>query len=475
MVAVGRLIGLLRDVAIVPAVALFALLLICAPAPSPARAATNGKIAFEVPPDSAPSIDTVAPDGTAMAPVPGIPKDSANPAWNADGTRLAFSSTIAGTPDIYVINADGTGLQRVTHDPLGAIDPTWSPDGRSIAFTSVRNGVPDIYVVDLATGAETRLTTDPAVDQQPRWSPDGRLIAFVSNRSGAFQIWTMSPDGSNQRPLTSQPGQSADPAWSPDGKTLAFADDVNGVQNLYAIDLASGTVKRLTSGFGTDQFPAWSPDGNQIAFTRRGALYVMPAGGDVSGSSTRLVTSPGLDPVWAPLPAAAVVAASGTVTVTAPGASGGGAPASIGTVHTLSTGTRINATNGSVVVAFKLQAAPAAVPPSTALVVHAAFAVVQRTPTLLSLSIKRPSACSAKEASIARGSRRGMVRVRRGHYRILTNEVIAASHLTDYIVVTSCRGTLVKVTEGLVFVTVRHGHHRTVRLPAGHSFFAAHA
>ena len=284
----------------------------------------------------------------------------------------------------------------------------------------------------------------------------------------------MAPDGSNQRQLTSLPGDSADPAWSPDSQTLAFANRVNGFQSLYAIDVAGGTVRRLTSGLGTDQFPAWSPDGTRIAFTRAGALYVMPAGGDLSGSSTRFVTSPGLDPVWAPLPPAAAVATSGTVTVTGPGGSGG-APVPTGTVQTLPTGTQVNATNGSVVVAFKLQAAPAAVPPSIAFVVHAAFTAVGRTPTLMSLSVKRPSACSARSASIARAGRRGTVRVRRGHFRILTNEVVAASHLTDYLVATSCRGTLVKVTAGLVLVTVRHGHHRTVRVSAGHSLFVAHA
>lgn len=468
-----KAIALLRNAAAGAAATPLVLLALFAHVPF-ARAATNGKIAFELPSLTSSSIDTVASDGTALAPMPGLPADSANPAWNAEGTRLAFSSTAAGPPDIYVVNADGTGLQRVTHDPVGAIDPTWSPDGRSIAFSSVRNGAPDIYVVALATGAETRLTTDPGIDQQPRWSPDGRLIAFASNRSGSREIWTMAPDGSSQRQLTSLPGDSADPAWSPDAKTLAFANRVNGFQSLYAIDLAGSAVRRLTPGFGIDQFPAWSPDGKRIAFTRAGALYVMPAAGDLRGFSTQFVTSPGIDPVWAPLPAASAVPRSGTVTVTAPGGSGG-ATVPTGTVRTLPTGTRVDATNGSVVVAFKLQAAPAAVPPSTALVTHAAFTVVGRTPTLMSLSIKRPRVCSARSASIARAGARGVVQVKRGHFRIVTKEVIAASHLTEYRVASSCRGTLVKVTAGLVFVTARHGRRRTVEVAAGHSVFVAHS
>jgi hypothetical protein len=502
IVPLGTAIASIRGGAVVAAVTLLTLLAVFAHTTS-ARAATNGKIAFQLPGRTSSSIDTVAGDGTLLAPMPGlptatssegpVPADSANPAWNADGTRLAFSSTAAGGPDVYVVNADGTKPERVTHDPLGAIDPTWSPDGRSIAFTSSRNGAPDIYVVVLATRAETRLTTDPGVDQQPRWSPDGRLIAFASNRSGSLQIWTMAPDGSNQHQLTSLPGDSTDPAWSPDSKTLAFANSVNGFQSLYAIHVAGGTVRRLTSGFGTDQFPAWSPDGKRIAFTRARALYVMPAGGDLTGSKTLPVTKLGLDPVWAALPPPAAKAKSGTVIVSEPGGSGG-VPLPTGTVQMLPTGTRVNATNGSVEVAFKLQAAPAAVPKFTALVVNEAFTVVTRTPTLISLNVRGPTACSPRSASIGRAGKRHFLHIRdlsravvaraarkkrngrEKGYKVCRAHVCGGSRGTDYLVETSCRGTLFKVTAGLVRVTERYGHHRTLGVvSAGHSLFVAGA
>lgn len=438
-------------------------------APAPARAATNGRIAFEVPPDAAPSIETVNPDGTNPQPLLGAPRDSANPAWTADGTRLAFSSTVNGSPDVYVINADGTGLRRVTADPLGAIDPTWSPDGRFIAFTSLRNGKPDIYVADLAGGSVSRLTTDPAVDEEPRWSPDGRLIAFVSSRGGSFGIWTMAPDGSNQRPLTSQPGASSDPAWSPDGARLAYTNDVAGFRSLFSIDRSGGGEVRLTRGHGTDQFPAWSPDGAQIAFTRDGGLYVMSSKGELI-SGLQLLSPSAVDPVWAALPVPVATSATGAVTVRAPGSAG---PRPIGAAPDLPTGTRVDAADGSVVVSFRLQTAPAALAPSTALVQNAVFTVVKRTPENLSLRLQRP-VCGSRVASTARRRRRRTPRVtiRGGHQTTITREVIVASHLTAYLVAESCRGTLVSVTKGLVVVRVRRGRRRTVRVPAGHSFFA---
>jgi hypothetical protein len=203
----------------------------------------------------------------------------------------------------------------------------------------------------------------------------------------------------------------------------------------------------------------------------------MPAGGDLSGSSTRLLTSPGIDPVWAPLPPAALEATSGTVIVKGPGGFGG-APVPAGTVRPLTTGTQVNAINGKAEVSFKPQAARPAAPPSTAVVEHAAFTVIRRTPTLMSLSIKRPSACSPRSASIARRRHRkpppGKTHVKRG-IRTCTHEVCAGPRdPPSYLVETSCSGTLVSVEAGVVFVTIRHGHHRTVRLSAGHSRFFAH-
>lgn len=430
-----------------------------------AEAATNGKIAFQIPRAAGSSLSTINPDGTGLAPLPGLPPDSANAAWNADGTRLAFTSTVTGRTQVYVTNADGTGLRQLTSDPVAALDPTWSPDGSQIAFTSWRNGPSNIYVVPSAGGTPTQLTFDQGGDQQPRWSPSGGLIAFASARTGSRQIWVMAPDGSNQRPVTSQAGSPADPAWSPDSTQLAYS---NG-GSIYAISLSGGAPRALTADNGGDQFPAWSPDGSQIAFTRDGGLWREPLNGAPFGMVPTLLAPVGLDAVWAALPAPTAARAVGTVTVTAPGSS---SAMPISSASTLPTGTTVNALAGAVQVDFKLQAAPASVPPSTAVVRGAVFTIVKRTPSLLSLSLRPPACGRARAARRAPASHRATVRVTRGHYRVLAGHIIAASHLTAYVVTDTCAGTRVTVTEGLVIVTPRNGHGRTVRVAAGHTYFS---
>ena len=64
------------------------------------------------------------------------------------------------------------------------------------------------------------------------------------------------------------------------------------------------------------------------------------------------------------------------------------------------------------------------------------------------------------------------VSVHHGHAHIKTRQIIAASHLTAYVVRYGCAGTRVTVTEGLVDVTWLRGRHRTVHVSAGHSYLA---
>lgn len=437
-----------------------------------ADAATNGLIAFQTP-GSTPVIAAIDPgNSTALRKaVPGLPRDSANAAWSADGTMLAFSSTARGNADIYVINADGTGLRQITQEPVAAIDPTWSPDGRRIAFTRISDAGRDIFVTDIGGGAPQRLTTDPGVDQQADWSPDGTQIAFESDRSGNYDIWLMAPDGSGQRPLTSEPADESDAAWSPDSGRLAFSSGAPGApqREIYTIERTTGSRTPLTNLNSRSVFPAWSPDGRQIAFSREGDLYVTASSGMSPANVPRFLAGGATDPVWAPLPAP-VALPTGTVTVTGPASRGRAVSASSG--QTLPTGTEVDATGGSLLVAFRRPAVAASTPISTALVQRAEFTIVERTPETLSLRLKSPDCSSAPvTAARTRRPRKSRVRVKHGHFKVINNHLIAGSYLTAYSVTETCRGSFVKVTAGIVEVRPRVGKRRRVLVRAGRSYF----
>lgn len=457
-----------------------------------AARADNGRIAFEVPPDSAPSIATVNPDGTGQQFMPGVPRNtSANPAWSADGTRLAFESTVSGRSQIYVVNEDGTGLWQVTNDAGAAVDPSFSPDGTQIVYAGVRFGLSQIYVVNLKgctppapCGNVTQLTTGPGINQQPRWSPDGNRIAFASTRTGSFQIFTMTPAGAGQQQLTTSAASNTDPAWSPGrGAQLAYTSSTpDGTQNIYAISRAGGAARQITSD-GISKFPAWAPDGQAILYTSgSGLISVQPSG---TALDDPVIVFDAVDAVWAPVVPPAATRATGTVTVTLPGqspmtissASGAvtnpatapGAPSALA----LTTGTLVDATAGTVKVNFRAATEAPTVTPSTAVVAGLAVKVGATTTQAQTLQLSLPGCGQA--AVVARNKRR---RGRRGsgnfngsHLHPVSNQVGLGAGDPTYRVVITCTGTRVTVSAGAVVATYRHGRHRHVLIRAGHTKF----
>lgn len=452
--------------------------IVLASAASSASAATNGLIAFESVdgPGVIATVDPLRPATfgiEAGVPIPGLPPGSANPAWSPDGTMLAFSTTSAGASRIDVINADGTGLRTVARDPIAAIDPTWSPDARQIAYTGLGgDGNPDIYVASVdGASSPRRLTAFPDIDQQADWSPDGKLIAYESYQGGGEHIWTMAPDGTAQTQRTSGPLEDSDAAWSPDGSRLAFSSGAPGssVREIFSIDRSGGDRRQLTSSGERSAFPAWSPDGRTIAFARsRIAIVVIDRDGLPPGVPPMFVALGATDPTWAPLPPP-VSQPTGTVTATTP--SGKTEPVSPG--QELPTGTKVDATEGALLVNFSRPAVPAAVPDSTARVIGAEFTIASRTPETLTLNVKRPS-CSTGAVAAARRLRRPRktkVRVRHGHFRVRNDHLIAASHETTWTVTETCTRSVVSVTEGSVDVRALKGKgRRVVRVRAGHSY-----
>jgi dipeptidyl aminopeptidase/acylaminoacyl peptidase len=59
------------------------------------------------------------------------------PSWSPDGTKIAFAAS--GTPAVplQTINPDGTGQASMPGSNPGERDPVWSPDGQKIAFAGV--------------------------------------------------------------------------------------------------------------------------------------------------------------------------------------------------------------------------------------------------------------------------------------------------------------------------------------------------
>lgn len=116
--------------------------------------------------------ETIAPNGTEAALVPGTPKlDSGIPAWSADG-RLALLEWEKSF-DIYLpaskkrIALPGLTASRISESWPGL---AWSPDGTRLAFTAAdRNGATDVWIVGADGTGLARVTHGLGADGALTW------------------------------------------------------------------------------------------------------------------------------------------------------------------------------------------------------------------------------------------------------------------------------------------------------------------
>jgi len=304
-----------------------------------ARAATNGRIAFQAQVGRDGQVFTIRSDGSGLTQVTHLRRDNPGPgayepSWSPDGSRIAFNTATRFTAplftrvNVFTIAPDGSDLMEL---PLAVRnfngDPAYSPDGQQISFDQdvgrAQPTVHGIFIADADGSDARRLTTSFATkegfDTESQWSPDGTTIAFtrVKNERKAA-IFTIHTDGTGLTQLTPYKLDAASPDWSPNGSTIAFNsywDSPGGkAARIMTMRPDGSDMTAITSNRHGTVFsfrPSWSPDGTRIVFARaaprgkhsfRLQLFTMkPNGGGVE-QLTHMPEAFPVNPDWGTAP-----------------------------------------------------------------------------------------------------------------------------------------------------------------------------
>lgn len=226
--------------------------------------------------------------------------------------------------DVWRVPAEGGRAERLTSDRVPVSRPRLSADGSMLAWASRRDGNPEVYVAPVSGGPATRLTYwNHQLTRVLGWSSDGRVIVTspalqpFRSRSWAYALPTdggpgerlrygpvnglarradgatvvqstinrepatwkryrggtrgrlwIDPSGGGEfaRFLAGLDGQLADPVWV--GDRLVFVSDHQGHGNVYSVLADGSDLRRHSDHIGN---------------------YSRDLGGDLEGSSTRLV------------------------------------------------------------------------------------------------------------------------------------------------------------------------------------------
>jgi serine/threonine protein kinase len=231
-----------------------------------------------------------------------IVTQSSDAAANISATDLSVEAN-AAKDALSLVVVDRTGRVRNRIEANRPWTPRFSPDGKRVAYGAFGAGrnTSDIWVTDLEARTTQRLTDDDGDSNDPQWSPDGATIAYSVSAPGGKDIVARRIADGETRSLESRPGTQFPSDWLRDGSALLVTDDGGRGGHDVIVQPSNGSASWPYAATTADETAARvSPDGHWIAYTsdehEQPEVYIdsYPR----PGARLRISHGGGVHPVW---------------------------------------------------------------------------------------------------------------------------------------------------------------------------------
>jgi len=208
--------------------------------------------------------------------LPATPKIFRRVDCSPDGKRFALEVSGANQ-DIWIYEIEREILTRLKSAAGDSQFPIWTPDSKRVTYAQLMGELHTLVwePADMSGSAEKLITSEHLLEPTS-WSPNGEILTFTEyHPSTGADIWVLSIEGKREPQLFLKTSFNEDDAkFSPDGRWIAYDSNESGQNEVYVRPFPGpGGITKISTTGGL--MPVWAPDGRELFYRIEDKMMVV--------------------------------------------------------------------------------------------------------------------------------------------------------------------------------------------------------